>query len=939
MEYLKLFKDYSINEMKEVDDDPSEYILSTNVQEMKLIVNEYLDKIGIKYKSQYIDGSIVYDSVGRGVGDFSFQLSTPYFKFPNYDNLRKKVGIIIPLLGADGGYFKNMDRFSTYLANCYNINIGDTMLKINESSNREFPDDFGEFKKIIDNYLNKIGIKYDCEEEYGHGKSIVFRYKLFGVGDGKYFSIYTHTDPNRPIFSSITAWGVGEMAIAINNMREFVNYLTDISKIDMRKVMLKVNENDDHVFDFPDNMPDFTELIDSELIKFGIEFEKYKNDDINLWYYSFYNKGEKVTFSLQQVQHYQFSLFAEYPKSYDKGGMGMQCDDINAFHKFLMRINDIDMKNVMKKINESHGNEFPDDIKVCAEMVKKKLSEVGIRYELYTTSNTNDEVINYRLYTKNNESVIIGIEHYKGIKIFGGYPKSYEEKHRGDYRDDHTFLSESKNWDEFFYYLTQINNLDQGDVMLKMNENNYNEFSLPTDIEELTELICNYLDKFKIEYSCWSKGSDHSTVFIEGEGDKSSGVLYLELKIGHFTSGHNPEGSDHGMINPLIGDEYIDNKYFTNITQFQDYLVKLYEIDTLSAVKNINETIHIKGDISEYTFPRDRTELDEFINNHLTKMNIRFKRSSQEYNRRYNLIKTTQKRPGHSSVGMTDSIRIAVEEIGYYSGDYRGVVFTDKGDCLRNVEELNEFLVGVYEIDTIGAIKKIHESTTIKLDDFTFPDNLREFDKVIHTYMSKLGIDFRLKSENDHSKTYNLYSKDSPEIIGRFMLSTITTIRGWKGLITTRGIDHIVNLESFSSYLAKVYGIDMGNVMKKMNEWVHNDKITLPQGNGSKTDDLEDLVNNYLGRLGLEYDIFSEYNDLKYISKGKDLGKFEFNIGPKVDKNFKQRIVIIAKGHFGFDEDGEYQSHKILNTIDDFSEFLAMCYNIDISDTMKKINK
>tara|TARA_R110000772_G_scaffold20466_5_gene56828 strand:- start:1321 stop:2067 length:747 start_codon:yes stop_codon:yes gene_type:complete len=154
------------------------------------------------------------------------------------------------------------------------------------------------------------------------------------------------------------------------------------------------------------------------------------------------------------------------------------------------------VKSFNETIENRHPDVFPNNMLACAEVMKEKLDKVGMRYKLL---GTNEYVINYTLYNKNNEEVIISIESDKDDNtiIIGTYPNSYQEKHKHNYREDHTFLSNSKNWKEFFHYLTEINNLDQGKVTKRMNEHIWND-ELDEEEKQLQHSIIkvsNLLDK------------------------------------------------------------------------------------------------------------------------------------------------------------------------------------------------------------------------------------------------------------------------------------------------------------------------------------------------------------------------------------------------------------------------------------------------------------
>lgn len=102
--------------------------LPGKIFDLKEMVEKFLDKVGIEYSYYHDNTSYLYDGKGKDLGKFSFEISN---KVIDTEDGPRRVGIIIPLLGM-GGYFSNMDEFSTYITARYGIDMGKVMKKINQ---------------------------------------------------------------------------------------------------------------------------------------------------------------------------------------------------------------------------------------------------------------------------------------------------------------------------------------------------------------------------------------------------------------------------------------------------------------------------------------------------------------------------------------------------------------------------------------------------------------------------------------------------------------------------------------------------------------------------------------------------------------------------------------------------------------------------------------
>jgi hypothetical protein len=158
------------------------------------------------------------------------------------------------------------------------------------------------------------------------------------------------------------------------------------------------------------------------------------------------------------------------------------------------------------KLHEAHNsNQFPNDVTLCAAALKVKITEIGIKW-VCTLNAPN--IVNYRLTSKYGEDFYINVERLltDKIQISGTYPNLYKEKYKKYFHEEHTFLSKSTNWDEFFYYLSEANSIDMGKVMLKMNKESVetteeSKYEFPVDTKEFRELIENYLNKIGAKYT------------------------------------------------------------------------------------------------------------------------------------------------------------------------------------------------------------------------------------------------------------------------------------------------------------------------------------------------------------------------------------------------------------------------------------------------------
>tara|TARA_R110000772_G_scaffold20466_5_gene56969 strand:- start:120350 stop:121972 length:1623 start_codon:yes stop_codon:yes gene_type:complete len=533
----------------------------------------------------------------------------------------------------------------------------------------------------------------------------------------------------------------------------------------------------------------------------------------------------------------------------------------------------------LKTYESNNNNEDTfDNLRDLRDLINNYLKKLGIQYKAYTSwgsgSSTYGDYSSYTAILDDNKDVNLmypkdhlryECEEKNNIKLIFNIDKHPSSNlHHSEFvispwiaeDDDYLDIEEENitNMKGFIEYVMKSYNINIGNIMKKINENikTFEQFTdkFPTNINDFQKMISEYLDKLKIEYhthTIWE-----NKIFPDGR--PGCIVQYFLRDDFAFQIMINSE------FKPIIyrASKYVGvdwNENIENMNEFIQFLISYFEIDMDNVAKKINES----RDFSKCTFPIDLGEFETLISKYLTKIGLTYKKvNTTDFDE--DVVKFSI---NELDFDFSISNTVYVDYPGFDMSHKRNIISIIYIDRNRdesynsiiavNMEEFTKHLLSLSNIDMSNVAKKLNESNNgIKTFEkfiineslfnpeyHKFPSNMNEFMKMVNNHLDKFKIDYVIYDEDgiiDKEKFNRTnwdhlhYECENKENIVMFDLNVMMfdnpdrTEYPFKeaGVITPitnprLRKDNIKNLDEFTEYLTEVFGINMGNVMNRLN--------------------------------------------------------------------------------------------------------------------------